>query len=300
MKSFRYFLTSRKQFVALSWLNYQCSSIKSGVPQGSLLGPLFFFVIINEFPKCTILIKFTFNAEDSISIWSFNNMSFENISNSVNQNYETINHWLNVIKFIVTNHENYFRVFSYRKNYCYIYKVCLNIDIITTSKKIRITLNEKLYFKAHINETCTKLSRSVGIFYKLKSLLLDLIIKNLYYSLVHYRDNKYVYFKNKIYYRSSFHPPIIVSLVHPYFNYDIDSCFEASEYMLKRVRSLQRKSLSAVLILPYNNHTNSSFKNSLILKLDGLYKLMLSFIRQLIKIFFRVEYLLIRESWISN
>ena len=126
----------------------------------------------------------------------------------------------------------------------------LGREVIARTEKIKflgITLDENLNFENHINEICNKLSRSVGILYKLKSFLPEKVLKNLYYT-----------------------------LVHPYVNYNIESWFGASEYVLDRVRILQRKSLRAVFNLPYNDHTNSFFKNNLILKLDELYKFNLS------------------------
>ena len=104
-----------------------------------------------------------------------------------------------------------------------------------------------LSFKDHINGMCTKLSRSVGILQKHNSFFPEKGLKNLYYT-----------------------------LVHPYLNYNVELWFGASEYMLEKVRVLQRKSLGAVFNLPYNDHTNSFFKNSLILKLDECYKFNLS------------------------
>ena len=64
--------------------------------------------------------------------------------------------------------------------------------------------------------------------------------------------------------------------VHPYINQSSESWLGASEYVLDRAKSLQRKSLRSVFNLSYNDHTNSLFKNSLILKLDELYKFNLS------------------------
>ena len=110
-----------------------------------------------------------------------------------------------------------------------------------------VTLEENLNFKNHINEICNKLSRSVGILYKLKSFLPEKVPKNLYYT-----------------------------LVHPYINYNIESWFGASEHALDRVRILQRKSSRAVFSHPYNDHTNYFFKCNRILRLDELYILSLS------------------------
>ena len=129
-----------KQFLSLNGQNSRLCSIKSGVPQGSMLDPLLFLILINDFPKCSILFKYALFADDSILTCSFNNMTGESITSSINQNLETVSHWLDVNKLKANTHKSYHIVFSYRKKILLPF-IRLGSEIIgQTEKKLGITL----------------------------------------------------------------------------------------------------------------------------------------------------------------
>jgi hypothetical protein len=105
------YLTGRYQKVILNSngnnnnRSSKCEMIKNGVPQGSILGPLFFLLYINDLPK-----KITKNnsmvlyADDtSLLITGFNKLDF-NIN--INQSFRSIISWFNS-NLLTLNFNNY-------------------------------------------------------------------------------------------------------------------------------------------------------------------------------------------------
>ncbi len=67
---FENYLSNRKQLVNYNGVESEEMTITSGVPQGSVLGPLFFLLYINDIQYCSKLVSIILFADDTIILYS--------------------------------------------------------------------------------------------------------------------------------------------------------------------------------------------------------------------------------------
>ena len=71
---FESYLLNRKQYVCINDVNSPIHEIKSGVPQGSVLGPILFLLYINDLSNA-LLCKPRLFADDTLLLYSSNNLN---------------------------------------------------------------------------------------------------------------------------------------------------------------------------------------------------------------------------------
>ena len=74
-------------------------TIKGGAPQGSILGPLFFILYINDLPKASKLTELLLFAEDTSIFFSQSNPNY--LENVLNKELLNIDVWLRCNKLLV-------------------------------------------------------------------------------------------------------------------------------------------------------------------------------------------------------
>ena len=96
----RSYLTNREQFVELNDTASKTLPIVTGVPQGSILGPLLFLIYINDFPLSSNFFKFIVYADDTTLYSQFDNARIANhdIEMEINNELTNINDWLKINK----------------------------------------------------------------------------------------------------------------------------------------------------------------------------------------------------------
>ena len=97
---FKDYLTNRKQVVQYKDKVSKMSTITTGVPQGSILGPLLFIIYINDIAKITNKFKFTIYADDTTLIEPIctfaqpNPRNRNKLAKEINNELEKIVDWL--------------------------------------------------------------------------------------------------------------------------------------------------------------------------------------------------------------
>ena len=65
LKLVKTYLTNRKQYVEIEDTKSKMLDISTGVPQGSILGPLLFIIYVNDFALSSEKFKFVMYADDT-------------------------------------------------------------------------------------------------------------------------------------------------------------------------------------------------------------------------------------------
>ena len=95
-KWFSSYLTNIKQFVSINNCNSTTKTILTGVPQGSIQGPLLFLIYIIDLPKCLQYSEVYHFADDTNILQSVK--SLEGLAKQLNQDLESLSQWLKANK----------------------------------------------------------------------------------------------------------------------------------------------------------------------------------------------------------
>jgi hypothetical protein len=241
------YLSNRKQYVEFDGNKSDILAITTGVPQGSILGPLLFIIYINDIACSSRILDFLIYADDTSLSGTLKliikKAEKDDINQIINEELTNINDWLKTNKLSLNIKKSKYMIFHtpHRKLTpleIKIDNVC--IERVKNFNFLGLMLNENMTWTDHINKIANKISRSLGILNRLKHFL-PMKTKILIYS----------------------------SLILSHLNFGI----LAWGYKCNRIVKLQKKAIRILSISKYNAHTEPLFKKLNLLKVEDILKL---------------------------
>jgi hypothetical protein len=177
------FTRNRKYFVNVNGLNSDVNNVNIGVPQGSTLGPLLFLLYVNDMINCSSILHFTQFADDTTLGYSCNDLL--ELQNILEVEVHKVTKWLAANKLLLNVAKTHSMLFTFKRNESHL-KIKINnteIEKKSITKFLGVQIDDKLNWKAHISHICDKVSKSIAILRKVRSIFPLNILKIIYICL---------------------------------------------------------------------------------------------------------------------
>lgn len=243
------YLSNRLQYVEISKAKSSMETVKIGVPQGSILGPLLFIIFINDLKNCAPNLDCIIFADDT-SIFSTDYFKLKTELTEIEKWCISNKLILNGLKTLLVPFKNSAKISNLPPDFFYINKT--GVSLQEKTKFVGITLDQNISFNYHIKELCRKLNA------------INLMMRHL---------RKYVDKKTII--------DIYYSFFYPHLIYGLEFWGHAGKSDLNKIFLLQKQVLRIILCMKRNDSVSKNFKILRIMPIQMLfeYRLVLHFIK---------------------
>ena len=235
------YLSNRQQYIKMNDKVSTQQLLNSSVPQGSIVGPLFFLFFINDLISGTTNCEIQLFADDAIV--SSSNLNFNTLSEDVNSDLQIVSRWM-LSNRLTLNAEKCNSIIFSNRNYQFndILVNSSSVGNVTECKYLGVHLDKNLNFKSHIKYILNKTSKSCGILYKLRHLFPTETCIRFYYA-----------------------------LIYPYLSYCILIWGCTYQVHLDPLIKLQKRVVRTIAKVPRDEHTSPLFSRFNLLKLADIY-----------------------------
>ena len=183
-----YFSDRTKRVCFNGTLSENICSIKSGVPQGSILGPLLYLIYVNDFHMCLNRSSAILFADDTTLVVA--SSDYKELYKMVNEDLMNLNKWLCLNKLTINLTKTKYMVYSLNNTSPQPpsnLNIRLNgtkVDRVEVYKFLGVTLDHRLNWKPHMSKILSKIQRNLGIVRKISYFLNRKSLLQLFHSMI--------------------------------------------------------------------------------------------------------------------
>ena len=223
------YLTNRKQKCQIKNSFSSERLIKCGVPQGSILGPLFFLLYVNDLPQCLNKTKPCLFADDTNLTASGD--SITDVEIAVNSDLENLRKWLIANKLSLNVAKTEFMLIGSKQKISNSHPNVVienkQIKQVYECKTLGVTVDQHLSWKSNTENICKKITAGISAIRRVKPFVDKETLISIYNA-----------------------------IVRPYFDYCCEVWDVFGETQSKRLQKLQNR--AARIILNMSNDVNHS------------------------------------------
>ena len=219
--------------------------LQTGVPQGSILGPLLFSIYINDITNATEILESILYADDTTLIFNpNNNLDDIAINNLINLELKNISDWFRTNKLSLNIEKTKFMIFHRPRTTPPTLNLTIDetqLEQVNTFKFLGLLLNQNMTWTDHIKLVRSKISKTIGVINKIKYTVPKPILLTLYRA-----------------------------LILPHLNFQILNW--GRDTAIENIVKLQKRAIRAISRVRYFAHTKPLFKSLKLLKFEDLYQ----------------------------
>ncbi|MDD9361468.1 MAG: reverse transcriptase family protein, partial [Anaplasma sp.] len=185
---FSSYLSDRKQCVVINDFTSTPRTVLTGVPQGSVLGPILFSLYVNDFPSILKYSEALMYADDTALI--FVGDTIGELQDKINEELTTVLAWFTSNQLTLNLKKSKYTVFHSKKKAINYDELVIRLDNtklqhVACYKYLGVLFDSDMHWKSQIKHICSKIAYGCYTLLKARECFDLFILRILYFAFVH-------------------------------------------------------------------------------------------------------------------